>query len=77
VDGAPARREALELLAELHFWALEEGIDRATAEIYLLRMNELELQAKLQHAEFEQLPALSARLLRIRESIASLEKPPA
>ncbi len=78
VDGALATPETLELLADLHFWALEqEGIDRPTAEIYLLRMSERELQFELQHAEFERVPSLSARLLRIREAIASLEQPAA
>ncbi len=78
VDGAPAGPETVELLAGLHFWALEqEGIDKPTAEIYLLRMNERELQFELQHAEFERVPSLSARLLRIREAIASLEQPAA
>jgi hypothetical protein len=40
-------------------------------------MNERELQLELQHAEFERVPSLSARLLRIREAIASLEQPTA
>jgi DNA primase len=74
VDGEEATPETQELLAELHFWGPENGIDKATAEVYLLRMSERELQAELQNAELEQIPALSASLVRIREAIASLEQ---
>jgi DNA primase len=78
VDGTDPTPETVELKADLHFWALDqEGIDKATAQIYLLRMNERELQFELQHAEFEQVPSLSERLLQIREAIASLEQPAA
>jgi hypothetical protein len=37
-------------------------------------MTEREAQAELQHAELEQVPALSAALIRIRETIAGLER---
>jgi DNA primase len=73
VDGVPATPETTELLAELHFWAPENGIDKPTAEVHLLRMSEREVQAELRHAELEQLPALTAALVRIRDAIASLE----
>jgi DNA primase len=75
VDGAPASSETLALLAELDYWAQEvEGIDKATAEVYLLRMTEREAQTELQHADLEHVPELSARLVRIRETIAGLER---
>jgi hypothetical protein len=75
VDGGPAPPETLALLAELDYWAHEsEGIDKATAEIYLLRMTEREAQSELQRAELERVPALSAALVRIRETIAGLER---
>jgi DNA primase len=75
VDGEPAAPETLALLAELDYWAQEvEGIDKATAEVYLLRMTEREAQAELQHADLESVPELSARLVRIRETIAGLER---
>jgi DNA primase len=75
VDGAPASSETLALLAELDYWAQEvEGIDKATAEVYLLRMTEREAQTELRHADLENVPELSARLVRIRETIAGLER---
>jgi DNA primase catalytic core len=75
VDGGFATPETLALLAELDFWAQEvEGIDKATAEVYLLRMTEREAQTELQQAELERVPELSARLVRIRETIAGLER---
>jgi DNA primase len=77
VDGAPASPETIELLAELNFWAPDEGIDKVTAEVFLLRMTEREVQAELQTAELERVPALSTKLLRIRETIAGLEQPTA
>ena len=71
----PRRPETLALLAELDYWAQEEeGIDKPTAEIYLLRMTEREAQTELQHAELERVPALSAALVRIRDTIAGLER---
>jgi DNA primase len=75
VDGGFATPETLALLAELDYWAQEvEGIDKATAEVYLLRMTEREAQTELQQAELERVPELSARLVRIRETIAGLER---
>jgi DNA primase len=75
VDGGFATPETLALLAELDYWAQEvEGIDKATAEVYLLRMTEREAQTELQHAELERIPELSARLVQIRETIAGLER---
>jgi hypothetical protein len=75
VEGTPASTETLALLAELDYWAQEEeGIDKPTAEIYLLRMTEREAQTELQHAELERVPALSAALVRIRDTIAGLER---
>ena len=73
VAGAPAAPETLELLAELHFWGPENGIDKATGEVHLLRMSEREVQAELHHAELEAIPALTSTLVRIREAIAGLE----
>jgi hypothetical protein len=37
-------------------------------------MTEREAQTELQHAGLEQVPELSARLVRIRETIAGLER---
>jgi DNA primase len=75
VESTPASTETLALLAELDYWAQEEeGIDKPTAEIYLLRMTEREAQTELQHAELERVPALSAALVRIRDTIAGLER---
>ena len=74
VDSAPAMPETMELLAELHFWAPENGIDKPTSEVHLLRMSEREVQAELQHAQLEQVPALTTALVRIRDAIASLEQ---
>jgi DNA primase len=77
VDGAPATPETEELRAELNFWAQDNGIDKPTAEVHLLRMSEREVQAELQRAELAEIPALTASLVRIREAIASLEGGPA
>ena len=37
-------------------------------------MTEREAQTELQHAELERVPALSAALVRIRDTIAGLER---
>jgi DNA primase len=75
VEGLPATPEAVALLAELDAWAPEEGIDKPTAESYLLRMTEREVREELRSAELERVPELTARLVRIQDAIASLGAP--
>ncbi len=75
VDGSPASGETLTLLAELDAWAPLEGIDKATAETYLLRMTERQVQSELRRAPLERLPELTETLVRIRDTIAALDAP--
>jgi DNA primase len=77
VDGTPAGREVLALLAELDAWAPLEGIDEPTAKSYLLRMREREVSSLLRQAELARVPQLTERLAQIRETIASLGAGPA
>ncbi|HEY4349349.1 MAG TPA: DNA primase [Gaiellaceae bacterium] len=72
VDGVPAGQEVLALFAELDAWAPEQGIDEPTAQTYLLRMVEREIQGMLRQAELELVPELTARLAKIRAMIAGL-----
>ncbi len=76
VDGAPAEREVLALLAELDAWAPEEGIDEPTAQSYLWRMREREVRTLLRQAELERVPELTEQLSQIRETIAGLGERP-
>ena len=73
--ASPASDETLALLAELDAWAPEEGIDKATAETYLLRMTERQVQAEIRQAPHERLPELTETLARIRDTIAALGAP--
>ena len=72
VDGGPAEPAVLALLAELDAWAPEEGIDKATAEEYLLRLRERELWAELRTAGIERTKELREALARIEGAIAGL-----
>ena len=71
----PPSDETLALLAELDAWAPEEGIDKATAETYLLRMTERQVQTELRQAPLERLPELTETLVRIRDTIEALDAP--
>jgi DNA primase len=75
VDGTPASEETLSLLAELDAWAAEAAIDHATAETYLLRLTERQVQAELRQAPYDRLPDLTAKLARIRIQIEALGAP--
>ena len=72
VDGAAAEPDVLALLAELDAWAPQEGIDKATAEEYLLRLRERELWAELRTAGIERTKELREALARIEGAIAGL-----
>ena len=72
VDGGAAEPEVLALLAELDAWAPQEGIDKATAEEYLLRLRERELWAELRTAGIERTKELREALARIEGAIAGL-----
>ena len=73
--ATPPSDETLALLAELDAWAPEEGIDKATAETYLLRMTERQVQTELRQAPYERLPELTEKLARIRDTIEALGAP--
>ena len=47
VDGDSALRRDARPARRARYWAQEEEIDKATAEIYLLRMTEREVQTEL------------------------------
>ena len=74
VDGANADRDVLALLAELDAWAPEEGIDKATAEEFLLRLRERELWAQLRHADLGGTSELREELERIQHAVAGLSE---
>ncbi len=78
VDGAEPDREVLALLAELDAWAPEEGIDKATAEEFLLRLRQRELWTGLRHADLARTAELREALGRIQDAIDGLaERTPA
>ena len=77
VDGDPPVRRDARAARRAPFWALEEEIDKATAEIYLLRMTEREVQTELRQAPYERLPELTEKLARIRDTIEALGAPTA
>ena len=74
VDGTPSSDATLELRAELDAWAPEEGIDKPTAEEYLLRLREREVRAELRNAGIERAKELSEALVHIQDAIANLER---
>jgi DNA primase len=74
VDGTPSSDATLELRAELDAWAPEEGIDKPTAEEYLLRLREREVRAELRNAGIERAKELSDALVHIQDAIANLER---
>ncbi len=75
VDESPASDETLSLFAELDAWGAEEELDKATAETYLLRMTERQVQTELRQAPYERLPELTEKLARIRDTIEALGAP--
>jgi DNA primase len=74
VEATEPDRDVLALLAELDAWAPEEGIDKATAEEFLLRLRERELWAELRHAELDRTRELREALERIQHAVAGLSE---
>ena len=74
VESTPSSDATLELRAELDAWAPEEGIDKPTAEEYLLRLREREVRAELRNAGIERAKELSDALVHIQDAIANLER---
>ena len=74
VDDTPSTDATLELRAELDALAPEEGIDKPTAEEYLLRLREREVRAELRHAGLERAKELGESLAHIQDAIANLER---
>ena len=72
VDGTHPIDDALALLAELDELAVREGIDEPTAKELLLRLQEREVWAELQHADIDRTKELREALERIQDAIASL-----
>ena len=69
------RRDACACSPGLDAWGPEEEIDKATAETYLLRMTERQVQTELRQAPYERLPELTEKLARIRDTIEALGAP--
>ena len=59
-------------MAELDAWGPLEGIDEPTASEHLLRLQERQVWAELQHADLDRTKELRETLSRIQDAVQSL-----